>query len=584
MRYWVDYCHSVQTGCTPTAVELLRADIKKAVNGTDGVSDGAAVMQYTGHGNFNVWSDDAFFAEGWNGYTDASSLTNGMKVPWLIVHNCLSAGFEDVNDVTLGEGWLKRSGGGAMAVFSPSGLSDAYSGADITNKIFGTLFGPTKERTLGNAVASAMNYVCGLGAVQACQNYTLLGDPSTYMVMQTVLPPSQLQAVAGSALVNLTWNASASVGARYDVYRASTNAANTYAKLNASPLTVTNYADTTAVNTKLYFYYVVAVDVDGFESRWSNFNSDCAVAGPDCVTASPINPNPPATPSGLTVTDLETGGKLALSWVANVEPDFDHYTIMWGTQSGAYNASVNAGKVVSLSLNGLSNGVRYYITVTATNTSNQTSAHAPEGTGIPTYIRGLRSPGFIGSLLVSKSGSTAMLSWAPITTDIYGKPETVAYYEVFRGTTPTFVPGPSNKIGQSATASYPDLAALSFANPSYYYLVRAVDTSGNVGGLGNQLPNGIDTMTLTKTPDGGGGYTLGLSWPAVTTDFNGLPLSINHYEVYGTNHPFTRADIANGLVPLLASPTTASFSVTAPVASQYYSVLAVDARGNKSSF
>jgi hypothetical protein len=61
-------------------------------------------------------------------------------------------------------------------------------------------------------------------------------------------------------------------------------------------------------------------------------------------------------------------------------------------------------------------------------------------------------------------------------------------------------------------------------------------------------------------------------------------LSINHYEVYATTHPFTRADITNGLVPLVASPSTASFSVTAPVASQYYSVLAVDARGNKSSF
>ena len=46
----------------------------------------------------------------------------------------------------------------------------------------------------------------------------------------------------------------------------------------------------------------------------------------------------------------------------------------------------------------------------------------------------------------------------------------------------------------------------------------------------------------------------------------------------------SRNDITNGLVPLLASPTTASFSVSAPVASQYYSVLAVDARGNKSSF
>ena len=111
-----------------------------------------------------------------------------------------------------------------------------------------------------------------------------------------------------------------------------------------------------------------------------------------------------------------------------------------------------------------------------------------------------------------------------------------------------------------------------------------VDASANVGGLGNQLPNGIDVLTMSKTPDGLGGYTLLLSWPAVTTDFNGRSLTIHHYEVYGTDHSFTRTDLKNGLVPLLGSPTTASFSVIAPAASQYYSVLAVDARGNKSSF
>lgn len=102
--------------------------------------------------------------------------------------------------------------------------------------------------------------------------------------------------------------------------------------------------------------------------------------------------------------------------------------------------------------------------------------------------------------------------------------------------------------------------------------------------MGNQLPNGVDTLTLSKTPNGLGGYTLGFTWPAVTSDFDGNPLAIHHYEVYATDHPFSRADVNNGLVPLLASPATAAFSVTAPAASQYYSVLAVDARGNKSSF
>ena len=583
LRYWTDYCGGTSSGCTPPKTELLRADIKKAVNGTDGVSDGASIMQYTGHGNFVVWSDDAFFAEGWSGIFDVNAFTNGGKLPWLIVHNCLSAGFMDTADVTLGEDWLKKSGGGGIAVFAPSGLADGYSGPDITDKIWGGLFGRTKERVLGLAVAGAMNYICGLGVKDSCQNYVLLGDPTTRMVFQTVQPATALAATPGNAVVNLTWTPSATSLAKYDVYRALFSPT-TYTKLNASPLTTTSYADTTAVNTKAYFYYVVALDAEGFESRWSNYNSDCAVSGPDCVTATPSNPNPPAVPTGLTVTDPESGGKLLLSWSPNGETDFDHYNVWWGTAPGVYTFSGNAGKLTTFSLTGLVDGTTYSIVLTASNTSARTSVPSTEKTGVPTYVRGLRSPHFVGSLKVDKSGVNAQLTWAAVTTDIYGKPTTIATYEVFRGTTPNFIPGPANKIAQPATPSFPDPGALSFANPNYHYLVRAIDVNGNVGGVGNQLPNGIDTVSLSKTSDGFGGYTLAMTWPAVTTDFDGLPLSINHYEVYGTDHPFTRADITNGLVPLLASPSSESFNVTAPVANQYYSVLAVDARGNKSSF
>ncbi len=583
MRYWTDYCGGTSSGCSNQKIELLRSDIKKAVNGTDSVSDGASIMQYTGHGNFVVWSDDAFFAEGWDGIFDVNSLNNGGKLPWLIVHNCLSAGFMDVNDVTLGEDWLKKSGGGALAVFAPSGLTDTYSGIDITDKLWSRLFGRTKDRILGNAVADAMNFICGLGAQETCQNYVLLGDPTTRMVFQTVQPATLLAATPGNASVSLSWSASATGGAKYDVYRA-VSSPTTYTKLNGSPLTTTNYADVTAVNTKAYFYYAVALDAEGFESRWSNYNSDCAVDGPDCVTATPTNPNPPAVPTGLSVTDPETSGKLNLSWNANGETDFDHYTVLWGTAPGVYTFSGNAGKLTTFSLTGLVNGATYHIALTATNTSGHTSNASPDKTGVPTYVRGLRSPHFVGSLRLDKSGTNAVLTWAAVTTDIYGKPTTIASYEVFRGTTPIFVPGPGNKIGQPVTATFTDPGALSFANPNYHYLVRAIDVNGNVGGTGNQLPNGIDTLTISKTPDGLGGYTLALTWPAVTTDFDGLPLSIQRYEVYGKSTPFTRADIANGLVPLLASPASASFGVTAPPSSQYYSVLAVDARGNKSSF
>jgi len=591
MNYWSDYCGGSAGGCN-AGLPAIRADIKKSFNGTlDASIDGAAMMQFTGHGNFNVWSDDAIFAENWDSTFDVSSLTNGLRLPWLIAHNCLTGGFEDATDLTLGEDMLKRSGGGAIAVFGPSGLDDGYNSMDMTNLLWGSLFGRTKERLMGNVVATTMNDICGNGIVQTCQNFVLLGDPTTQMVLTAVQPATQLVATAGNANVNLTWTASASAGAKYDVYRAVGTPTSLYTKINPGGplvhLTTTNYADGSALNAKTYYYAVVALDGSEFESRWSNLNSDCAVSGPDCVTASPTNPNPPAAPTGLTVTDPETSGKLLVSWNPSPETDIDHYTVSWRTAPGGYPFTGNPLRNTSFTITGLTDCSpsacpTYFITVTATNTSGHVSPYAPEVPGTPTFVRGVRSPGFITTLKIDKSGSNAVLTWAPTTLDIYGKPETPAYYEVFRGTTPNFVPSAANKIGQPLTPSWTDLGALSVANPNYHYLVRAVDSSGNVGGLGNQLPYGIDKITMTKTPNGVGGYTLGITWTPVATDFNGSALAINHYEVYAANQPFSRANIASAT--LVGSPTTASFSLTAPVASQYYSVLAVDARGNKSPF
>jgi hypothetical protein len=591
LNYWRDYCGSDQNGCTLAKSNLLRADIKSAVNGTDGFSDGAAMMQYTGHGNYNVWSDDVFFVQGYQGQFDVDALNNGTRLPWLIVHNCLTGGFMDTTNVTLGEAWLKRANGGALAVFAPSGLTDTYYGQDVTEKIFGDLYGDAKERLLGNAVAAATNFICQQGAAQSCQNYTLLGDPSVRMNLPTVAPPTSVTATAGNQVVHLAWTASTTPGATYDIYRAMTTPTAGFTRI-AQAVSGTAYADTNnVVNTRTYFYYLVALDAQQFESRISHFNSDCAISGPDCLKATPLNPNPPPVPSNVQVVDPEIGGKLNVSWTVSPDPgDIDFFTVRWGTTPGGpYPFSANAGRLTSYSITGLQSSPpqTYYVVVNATNTSDLASAFSVEKSGTPTFVRGVRAPDLITTVHVNKLNPTDLqLTWSAVTVDIYGKPTTIATYEVYRGTTPTFIPGPGNKIGQTSLTTFTDPGANSAALPAYHYLVRAVDTAGNFGGLGNQLPNGVDTLTLSKTPDGIGGYTLGLSWPAVTTDFDGKPLAMDHYEVYAASFKFTRTDIRNGTpgVILLGSPVNPSFTETAPATTRYYSVIAVDDRGNKSPF
>lgn len=590
LRYWSDNCVPPNGPSSPTCDKVaMRLAIQNAVNGVSG--PGAALLQFMGHGNFELWSSDVLFcvnpanpscvATG----DDILTLNNGAKLPWLLVHNCLSGGFHATNLRALGEDWLKRGPGGAIAVFAPSGLGFRYLGEIVVNEAWADLFGPTKERSLAVPVLDSLVGLCATsGTPEGCQFYTLLGDPSMTLALPHVDPPTNVVASAGNALVQLSWSASPTA-ASYDVYRA-TAPAGTYVKVNSSPIAVTSFNDTAGCacsqpppsNGTTYYYHVVARNASGFESARSNFNSDCFTTQDDCVFAEPLNPFPPAPPTGLVAVDPESGGRLDLSWNANAENDMSSYTVHFGTTPAL--GQTATAPVNSFSLTGLANHTPYYIRLTATNTSGLTSALSGQVIAMPSLVLGLKAPGFIGDLRLGKSGANAVLTWGAVTTDVYGKPLSTHHYEVYRGTTPQFVPAPANRIGTSTTPSYTDVGALIAAAPQYHYLVRALDADDTVGGLGNQLPNGIRELRVSQLV----ANSVLISWPAVTTDFDDDPLTISHYELYASDTPFSRADIRDGMPPLMSSITGLSVSLSGQGASRYYSVLAVDARGNKSPF
>ena len=577
LRYFSDYC--MNNVCNQPQMTIA---IKNAVNA------GAAVMQFEGHSNFNVWSDDRILDQGDTRF-DLDDLHNGLMAPWLAAHNCLTGGFHTTALRVMGQDWVTKGDGGAVGVFSPSGLSLGTIGAEVSNVLFGDLYGPAKLRTTDTIVLDSLAFLCGNGAIISCQNYVLLGDPTTRLELPTVQPPTNVSATGGNQVVNLAWTASATAGATYDVYRTTDLIVPNYVKANASPIAGTAFADTGRTNAVTYYYAVVAVDPTGFESRWSHRNTDCGAPGPtDCLSATPLNPNPPAVPTGITVTDTETGGTLDVSWTANGEVDLLSYTVWWDDRpysvSTPYRNSRNTNKSTSTKLTGLANNTTYYIAVTATNTSGQTSNYSTEVQGIPHLVQGVRSPQFIRSLHVDKSGSDALLTWNAVTLDIYNKATTISKYEVYRGTSPTFVPDVTTLIGSPTSTTFTDVGALGGATPSYYYLVRAVDSSNNGGGLGEQLPNGIFLLTVARSATPG---NVVLSWPPVTTNFDGGPVRLGFYQVYASGSKFRRSDIRDGQTPPGPPVTTTSgtsVELTPGPGIQYYSVLVVDAKGNVSPF
>ena len=75
---------------------------------------------------------------------------------------------------------------------------------------------------------------------------------------------------------------------------------------------------------------------------------------------------------------------LTLAWDPNTEPDLAGYRVYYGTASGVYVDSVNAGNTTTYRLDGLLDGVTYYIAVTAYDTSGNESDFSKEVSGIGT--------------------------------------------------------------------------------------------------------------------------------------------------------------------------------------------------------
>lgn len=620
IRYWSDYysdcfydpglpqcCGFITFDTSPICIwNQMRSAIKGAVNGTDG-GDGAAVVQYMGHGGFTVWSDDAFFDNRpEQPPVDTNDLSNGLRLPWLMAHNCLTGAFHSDQSNTMAEDWLKRDGGGAVVAFSPSGPSFNFIGSLVTAEVWDNMFGPRREREVGFLVLDALAALC-TDSIESCQNYVLLGDPALRLALRSTAPPTNVTATGGNAQVTLTWTASATPGATYDVYRSTfvQTAVPQYTKMSTTgPISGTTFTNSCQIagggacvsNAQRYYYYVVAVE-GGFESRWSHFNSDCHaqdpdLSGPDCLEALPLNPNPPSTPTGLQVVDPGLGDRLRLTWTANPEGaapqgEIDYYTAHYGTQSGNYTGSIALGRGTSGWVTGLTPDVTYYFALTATNTSGHTSGLSAEVNDFPVVAPGLRPPRTIANLKVRAQGNDLVLEWGAVTTNVYNEPTQIVSYEVLRRTPPPYASSGLTVIG---TCPGPSCStATSFTDPgarvapgNYIYAVRAVDAQGNRGGLGSDVPDG--TLTLRVGPSATPGNVV-LSWNPILTTVTGDPLSLQHYLVYQSSLPFTHSAIRDGQLP--DAPTIVqgtSADLPAPAVKRYYSVVAVDVRGNGSPY
>ena len=126
-----------------------------------------------GHGGAAVWASENV----WNSW-DAASLRAQSQQPVLLTLDCLNGYFVAPSYDSLAESLVKAEGRGAIAAFSPSGLSLDGPAHQYHRALMQELTSGRHER-LGDALAAAQQAYAQSGLMpELLSIYQLLGDPA----------------------------------------------------------------------------------------------------------------------------------------------------------------------------------------------------------------------------------------------------------------------------------------------------------------------------------------------------------------------------------------------------------------------
>ena len=138
------------------------------------LDSGLSFLSYVGHGGAAVWASENV----WNSW-DAASLQAQSRQPLLLTLNCLNGYFVAPSYESLAESLVKSDGRGAIAAFSPSGLSLDGPAHQYHRALMAELTSGRHQR-LGDAVLAAQQAYAQSGLMpELVSVYHLLGDPAT---------------------------------------------------------------------------------------------------------------------------------------------------------------------------------------------------------------------------------------------------------------------------------------------------------------------------------------------------------------------------------------------------------------------
>lgn len=332
-------------------------------------------------------------------------------------------------------------------------------------------------------------------------------DPESAMLLLTgqenLAPPDAPTGAnvtaESSSQVTVAWNAAAGATA-YNVYFSPVSGGG-YTRANSSPVSATNYNVTNLANGVKYFFVVTALDTYGNESGYSNeasgiphlnigwANLQWPPTITDTISTTNRTPNiygqvwidgvtsqPGPTPSltaqvGFGPSNSDPNGNPNWTWVTaafntdagnNDEFVGSLLPTATGTYDYAYRYSTTGGRDwVYADLDGIGNG--YSPSQAGKMTVDPSSDTTPPAAPSNLHV-------------VSSTVANISLAWDAVTGDptMYG-------YEVLRGTASG---GPYALVATVTTNAFTDSAVV--ANATYYYVVRAIDSSYNRSAFSNE--------------------------------------------------------------------------------------------------
>jgi fibronectin type 3 domain-containing protein len=304
--------------------------------------------------------------------------------------------------------------------------------------------------------------------------------------------------------------------------------------------------------------------IPGFKLR---FNSSGINEGNDILYIDDIgiitDNTPPAQPLGLTATAGDT--EITLHWTANNETDLSGYTISRSTNGIDYTIIESNYSSSNYTDTGLTNNVQYYYKINAVDFAGNTSIDSATASATPSN----QPPAAPTGLTAAPGNRVIYLDWNNNTdSDLAG-------YNLYRSLTAgsgyTQINGTLIPAG---TINFTDSAVS--ANVTYYYVVKAVDTTPYESADSNEasaVPDDYAPAAPTGLSATGGSGQISLSWNAVPED------DVVGYNVYRSS--------TNGTGYSRITPTpvgTPGFTDTGLGDGQtyYYVVTAIDTAGNES--